>query len=89
MLGTRLRPGAVLALSVVAVVGCVGIFQLDQKLIVTGLIAGAVILMLNVLLVAVVHWHRTNTQLASPYSAAEDVVRMRSANASSRTLRSE
>lgn len=86
-LASHLRPGAVLAVSVVAVVGCVGIFQWNQALIITGLVAGVVILMLNIVLAAISHWHRENTQIASSYSAAEDMVRMRRAMSADRTRR--
>ena len=75
---SALRPGAVLAIAVAGVVGVAGLLQWNQKLMVIGLVAGLVIVSLNVVVVAVRRWHRRNTTLAATYSQAEEVVRLRS-----------
>gem|GEM_PF-1792269 len=74
---TRIRPGAVLAVAVISVVGLVGIFEWDQRLIVTGFIAGMMIVAINIVVVTTQHWHRRNTQPEIIYPSAEEVVRRR------------
>lgn len=74
----QLRPGVVLAVVVVSVVGGAGIIQWDRRLVIIGLISGAVIMALNVVGVALRRWHRRNTQVGVAYADAEVVVRLRS-----------
>ena len=73
-----LRPGAVLGLAVASVVGIVGLVQWDLQLMLIGLLAGAALVVINLVVVAVRHWHARNTAPGATYVAAEDVVRLRS-----------
>ncbi|MDW3180345.1 MAG: hypothetical protein R8J94_23440 [Acidimicrobiia bacterium] len=74
---SRLRPGGVLALAVVSVVGAFGIIQWNQRLIITGFAAGLVIIAINIVVVTTQYWHRRNTTLEASYLGADEVVRHR------------
>ena len=76
-LPAKLRPGMILGVSVVGLVGLVGVVQWDQRLILTGLIAGMAIIFLNGIVVALRHWHLRNTSPGATYVDAEDLVRLR------------
>jgi len=75
------RPGVVVALSVVTVVCGAGVLSWDRERIITGFVAGAAVLAINVVIVAIRRWHLGNTRLEAAYSRAEDVVRLRSPRA--------
>lgn len=74
---TSLRPGAILGVVVIAVVGLVGIVQWNQGLIITGFVAGVAIMALNAVVVAVRFWHKRNTQPEATYVDAEEFVKLR------------
>jgi hypothetical protein len=76
-----LRPGAVVAVSLITVVGGAGVLSWDRERIITGLVAAAAVLAINVIVVAIRRWHVGNTRLDAAYSHAEDVVRLRSPRA--------
>lgn len=68
-----------LSLAVVTVVGGFGLITLDESLVVTGLIVGALIMTVNLVWIALSRWHRGNTLPESTQVGAEDVVRLRRA----------
>lgn len=76
-IGLALRPGAMLGLVVTVIVGMVGLVQLDQRLMLIGLIAGPLIVILNVVVSGVTTWHEKNTRLEATYLDAEDMIRLR------------
>ena len=76
ILSTGLRPGAMLALVVVAAVGLVGLVRLDSRLMLISLASGIIILALSAVIVAVRTWHRGNTLPEANYLSAEDMIRM-------------
>ena len=67
----------ILALAVISVVGVVGLFQWNQRLIVIGFVAGATIIAINIVVVTTQRWHRDNIRLDTSYETAEEVVRRR------------
>lgn len=73
-----------LGLVVSVVVSGVGLVQLDQRLMLIGLLAGPLILLLNAILVGVSRWHWKNTQPEATYVEAEDMVRLQRLQASRR-----
>ena len=90
LLGAELRPGAMLGLSVSAIVGIAGLLQLDQRLMIIGIFAWPVIFVLNGVVVALGRWHRRHTRPGATYVNAEEVVRLqrlRSRQHSSRSSR--
>lgn len=74
--GKALRPGAMLGIIVAAIVAMVGLVQLDQRLMVIGLLAGPIILIANAVVVAVSRWHVSNTQPGALYVDAERLVEL-------------
>lgn len=76
-LSLAMRPGVILGVAVAGVVGLVGIAQWNQQLMLTGVLAAVCIVALNLVVVALHHWHRRNTKPGEMYATAEDVVRMR------------
>ncbi len=66
-----------LGLVVTVIVGMVGLVQLDQRLMLIGLIAGPLIVILNVVVSGVTTWHEKNTRLEATYLDAEDMIRLR------------
>lgn len=75
---SALRPGAVLGMAVASVVGIVGLVQWDLQLMLIGLVAGVAIVVTNLIVIAVRHWHAGNTAPGATYVDAEDMVRLRS-----------
>jgi hypothetical protein len=76
-----LRPGAVVAVSLITVVGGAGVLSWDRERIITGFVAGAAVLAINVVIVSIMSWQIGNILLYAAYSPAEDVVRLRSPRA--------
>jgi hypothetical protein len=67
--------------SLITVVGGAGVLSWDRERIITGFVAGAAVLAINVIVVAIRRWHVGNTRLDAAYSPAEEVVRLRSPRA--------
>lgn len=74
--GTALRPGAMVGLVVAAIVAVVGLLQFDERLMLIGLLAGPVIVALNAVIVAVRHWHSSNTRPGASYVHAEEMIKL-------------
>lgn len=74
--GTALRPGAMVGLVVAGVVAVVGLLQLDERLMLIGLLAGPIIVVLNAVIVAVRHWHSSNTRPGASYVHAEEMIKL-------------
>ncbi len=74
--GTALRPGAMVGLVVAAVVAVVGLLQFDERLMLIGLLSGPIIVVLNAVLVAVRHWHSSNTRPGAAYVHAEQMIEL-------------
>lgn len=74
-----------LGLVVTAIVGLVGLVQLDQRLMVIGLSAGLLIVLVNAVVAAVSRWHEKNTRPEATYVSAEDMIRLQRLRSTRRT----
>ena len=68
-------------MSLITVVGGAGVLSWDRERIITGFVAAASVIAINVVIVAIGRCHVGNTRLDAAYSPAEDVVRLRSPRA--------
>ncbi len=73
-----------LGLVVTVIVSLVGLVQLDQRLMLIGLIAGPLIVLLNAVIVGVLRWHHKNTHPEATYLSAEEMVRLQRLQSSRR-----
>lgn len=70
---------------VAAIVGLTGLVQLDQRLMLIGLIALPLIVALNAVIVGVRQSHLQNTQPGATYLSAEEMIRIQSTGSNGRT----